>query len=66
MGGMTLETPQEPIVQTETVYMPRGSELTVQWSITAGDLLVASLLTALIAVIVAQWIAHTIFKGGRR
>lgn len=50
-------------VSTDTVYLP-SVDLTIQYSITAGDLLLSVLLAALIAVISIKWFYQVIFRRG--
>lgn len=48
-------------VQTDIVQLT-SAEMTIEYSMTAGDILLASLLAFLIAVIVAKWFYDAIFN----
>lgn len=64
LGEIATMQPQTvTAAQTEAIQLP-NVQLSVEYSITAGDLLVSVLLTALIAVVVASWIYQVIFKRG--
>lgn len=46
-----------------TVTLPDGSELTIVTEITSGQILIATLMTVMIAVYILKWIHDTIFRG---
>lgn len=54
---------EESAVRTEIVQLP-NAQLTVEYKVTAGELLIAVLLTALIAVVTASWFYRAIFRKG--